>query len=849
MNIRTFYVAPHLPKNLQALNDIAMNLWFCWNWDAVRLFIRIDARKWEESYQNPVAFLGRVSQSRFKELENDDSFVAAVDKVHNDLTEYLQRKKWFQKSHSNLEEMCIAYFSCEYGLDEGLPVYSGGLGVLSGDHLKATSDLGIPLVGVGLLYREGYFRQRLNSDGWQTEEYPENDWYNMPVKRVTDDTGTPIIISVKMGEEDVKAQIWNVKVGQTKLYLLDTNFPENSSWAREITNRLYGGDRDMRLRQELLLGIGGVRALLAIGKRPTVYHLNEGHSAFLILERIRMLMGSERMDFATARELVMASNVFTTHTPVPAGNEQFDPELLKPYLEGMVHEIGITWDDFLQFGRAHPKDTHEAFGMTVLALRLSSFCNGVSRLHGTVSRHMWKKIWEKVPEKEIPITHVTNGIHTHTWVSHDMKDLFESYFGPRFSQSPQDMSFWQRTDSIPDAELWRTHNQRRERLVFFTRKRLKQQMVRRGAPVSDVNWAEEVLDPLALTIGFARRFATYKRATLLFEDLERLQKILCNSERPVQILFSGKAHPQDIPAKELIKSIIHIIQEPPFRSRIVFIEDYDINVARYLVQGVDVWLNTPKRPLEASGTSGMKAAVNGALNLSILDGWWDEGYSPETGWAIGNGFSFESEEERNLIESRALYNCIENEVVPMFYNRDNNDLPRTWIKRMKTAIRELGSQFSTHRMLREYTEKLYIPAHEGWKRFSADGGKYAQEFAEWRKTITGAWKEIEIVNTEIQSGDVKVGDYIPVKVEVNTGNLHPRDVVVEVMSGMLDSHGEMKEEQIYPTQHQGSTENGTHLFSINIPCEESGQHGIAVRVRPHHPDMIRPFATDCVTWG
>lgn len=849
MNIRSFYVAPHLPKNLQPLHDIAMNLWFCWNWEAVRLFIRIDAEKWEQSYQNPVSFLGSVSQTRLKTISEDDSFVAAMERVHDDLRVYLDRKKWFQQSHANLEELNIAYFSCEYGLDEGLPVYSGGLGVLSGDHLKAVSDLGIPLTGIGLLYREGYFRQRLNADGWQTEEYPENDWYNMPVKRVTDTTGKPMLISVEMGQETVLAQIWNVKVGCAHLYLLDTNFPDNSPWAREITNRLYGGDKDMRLRQELLLGIGGIRALKIIGKRPTVYHLNEGHSAFLILERIRNLMHQEHMDFATAREIVMASNVFTTHTPVPAGNEVFDPDLLKKYLETYIQKLGISWEEFLQFGKVNPKDDKEPFGMTVLALRLSSFCNAVSKLHGEVSRDMWKNIWVNIPKKEVPITHVTNGIHTHSWVSHDLKELFDTYFGPRFTQQPHDMTVWDRTDSISDMELWRTHNRRRERLVFFVRKRLRQQLKRRGANISEMQKVDEIMDPKALTIGFARRFATYKRANLLFHDLERLKNIIDNAEKPVQIIIAGKAHPHDIPAKGIIKEIVHILRNDPFRNHIAFIEDYDINVARYLTQGVDVWLNTPIRPLEASGTSGMKAAVNGALNVSIMDGWWDEGYSPDNGWKIGNGFQLESEEERNLIESRSLYNCIENEVAPLFYDLDHNELPRGWIRMMKASIRELGSEFSTHRMLREYVEKLYIPAHQGWKRFHSDSGKYAKEFAEWRQTVLNEWKGVSIVKTQIQGSNVKVGDYIPVTAEVKLGALSHRDVLVEVMSGRLDSNDELQDEKIYPTQHQGETGNGTHTFSINIPCEESGQHGFAVRVRPNHEDMVRPFATDCVCWG
>ena len=850
MKIRPFYVEPQLPKVLQPLQEIAMNLWFSWSWEAVRLFIRIDAEQWEASYQNPVEFLSRISQARFKELEQDDSFVATVEQVHNDLQRYLAEKKWFAIKHTGLSKpLQVAYFSCEYGLDEGLPVYSGGLGVLSGDHLKAVSDLGIPLVGVGLLYREGYFRQRLNADGWQTEEYPVNDWYNMPVTLMKDEQGAPLIITVEMGDKKVHAQIWLVVVGQTDLYLLDSNFPGNTPWAREITNRLYGGDRDMRLRQELLLGIGGYRALKALKLEPTVFHLNEGHSAFLILERMRDLMIKENLSFAVAREIISASNIFTTHTPVPAGNEQFDPAMLKQYLEPFIKSLNIKWEEFLAFGRVKPDDEKEAFGMTVMALRLSSFCNGVSRLHGDVSRKMWQRLWPKVQEKEIPITHITNGIHTHSWLSHDMKDLFQSYLGPRFTEKPWDFDFWERVDRIPDVELWRTHLRRRERLVFFVRKRLKQQMLRRGAQHSELQWAEEVLDPFALTFGFARRFATYKRAHLMFKDPAFLQALVSDPDCPIQIIIAGKAHPHDNPAKEIIKSIIHFIREQPFRSRIAFIEDYDINVARYLTQGVDVWINTPRRPEEASGTSGMKASANGSLNLSILDGWWDEAYQPELGWAIGNGATYNSDEERDYVESLALYHCIKNEVVSLFYERDSNDLPRRWIARMKASIRKLGSQFSTHRMLQEYTEQLYLPAHRAGSTFRADHCTRAQQFSSWRQMVEKAWSGVEIVSVSMPDGNARVGDSIPLQVEVKLGNLPPQDVVVEVLCGKLDSNDSLQGETIYRTEYQGPTDHTSHRFSIQLPCNESGQHGIAVRVRPDHPDQVRPFATECVCWG
>ncbi|HOL96551.1 MAG TPA: alpha-glucan family phosphorylase [bacterium] len=851
MKIRSFYVTPTLPDELKALKDIAMNLWFSWNWEAVRLFIRIDADLWEKVYQNPVAMLGQVPQSRYKQLAQDDSFVANVERVYRDMQEYMDQKKWFLRAYEDRKTMQVAYFSCEYGLDEGLPIYSGGLGVLSGDHLKSCSDLGIPLVGVGLLYRQGYFRQRLNSDGWQMEEYPENDWYNMPVTLETDEKGDPRLITVEMGDHPVKAQIWRVQVGTTRLYLLDTNFDLNDPWAREITTQLYGGDRDMRLRQELLLGIGGVRALRALGIAPTVFHLNEGHSAFLILERIREIMKSQGISFFEAREAVRQSNVFTTHTPVPAGNEQFDSHLLKKYLEKSIRDLGIGWDQFLDFGRVNPRDENEPFGMTVFALRFASFRNGVSELHGQVSRAMWRGIWPSVPVNEIPITHITNGIHTRTWLSHDMESLFESYLGPRFSQKPWEFDVWERINQIPGIELWRTHQRRRERLVFFARKRLRIQMQRRNAKQSEIAAAEEVLNPHALTIGFARRFAAYKRALLLFHDMQRLAKLLSNPDRPIQILIAGKAHPQDNPGKEIIKNIIHNIREEPFRSRIVFLEDYDINVARYLVQGVDVWLNTPRRPLEASGTSGMKVAANGGLNVSILDGWWCEGFSTDTGWAIGRGEEYKDPVYQDEVESQALYDCLENEVIPTFFDRDSTGLPREWVNKMKTSMRILGAYFNTHRMLQEYTEKLYLPAHLAGQRMAMESCKYAKALAAWRKRIRDMWGQVSIqkVESSITNSVLHVNDVLTLNIEASLGHLTPDDVVVEVLCGSLNSRGELENHVLYQTDFVGPVRDDVYSFKVDIHCHESGRHGYVVRIRPFHPDLIRNFSIEYVTWG
>ncbi|MBN2329208.1 MAG: alpha-glucan family phosphorylase [Candidatus Omnitrophica bacterium] len=851
MKIRPFYVAPVLPDELKPLKDIAMNLWYSWNWDAVRLFIRIDAELWEKVYQNPVAMLGLVSQSRLKELAQDDSFLANVERVQTDMKEYLDRSKWFQRNHADEKDCLIAYFSCEYGLDEGLPVYSGGLGVLSGDHLKSATDMGIPLVGVGLLYRQGYFRQRLNSDGWQQEEYPENDWYNMPVSLETDEAGNPLRIAVDMGGKSVKAQIWRVQVGNIRLYLLDTNFEENSPWAREITTQLYGGDRDMRLRQELLLGIGGVRALRALKLEPSVFHLNEGHSAFLILERIRELVQNQGLTFSEAREIVRHTNVFTTHTPVPAGNEQFDSNLLKTYLERFVRDLGVSWEYFLNCGRVDPNNMQESFGMTVFALRYSMFRNGVSALHGRVSREMWKNIWPNVHVHEVPITHITNGIHTRSWLSHDFTELFDSYFGPRFAQNPWDYHVWERIDRVPDIELWRTHQRRRERLVFFARKRLRWQLERRFASQAELKAADEVLDPHALTIGFARRFASYKRADLITHDLERLRKLITNADKPIQIIFAGKAHPQDNPGKDIIKTIVHTIRQEPFRSHVVFLEDYDINVARYLVQGVDVWLNTPRRPLEASGTSGMKVAANGGLNASILDGWWCEGFAPDTGFAIGHGEEYKDADFQDYVESQALYDVLEREVIPLFYNRDSTGLPREWIKKMKASTSKLGRLFNSHRMIEEYTERLYLPAYSAGLKLRKDEFERGKALASWRKRITDMWGQVSIQNveTQIPNSELHLGETLSIIVNTALGQLTPDDVTVEVVCGRLDSKGNLESPIVYKTGSMGKIDGGLNQFQVDIPCKESGRQGFVVRIRPYHPDLIHKFSIDHVTWG
>ncbi len=847
MRVRHFHVYPNIPKALKPLEDLARNLWFSWNWDAVQLFIRLSPALWEKSYQNPVLMLGSLTQEDLEAAARDESFVANLKRVHENFTKYLKAPGWFQEAHGGEKDFLVAYFSCEFGIDEGLPIYSGGLGILSGDHLKSASDLGLPLVGVGLLYRKGYFRQVLNLDGWQQELYPDNDWFNMPVSIEYGPDGKVLTIEVPIGGEMVKARIWRVQVGRTPLYLLDSNVKENSPRAREITSTLYGGDRETRIRQEILLGIGGVRALRALGLSPTVYHMNEGHSALLAIERIRMLMKDQNLSFAEAREQVFASNVFTTHTPVPAGNEVFGTEIVRKYLHPVTEDLGVPWQEFLSLGQV-PAGKSPDFGMTVFALRMAAFTNGVAKLHAETSRRMWRDLWPNLPEAEVPIRSITNGIHTRSWLSHEVGELFTRYLGPRFLEKPADGSVWERVDAIPAGELWRTHQARKERLVFFIRKRLKGQLQRQGAGPASLRAADEVLSPEALTIGFSRRFATYKRASLLLRQPERLIRLLTDPERPVQILFAGKAHPQDHPAKEIIKSVIHFASDPRIRERLVFVEDYDINVARYLVQGVDVWLNTPRRPLEASGTSGMKAAANGALNVSVLDGWWCEGYALDTGWAIGSGEVYQDPEEQDHVECEALFSLLEQEIVPLFYTRDKGGLPREWISLMKSSMRKLGAGFNTHRMVREYAELCYLQAHRAGGRLKGDAFAGSKGLAAWRARVTAQWSQLSIRIEETgKEKEVAVGSAVAVTVRARLGSLPAEDVSVEICHGPLDSTGEIRDGGVVRARHEGR-EGEEDIFRAEIPCKVTGRYGYTARVLPRHPDLVNPLTPLLLTW-
>jgi starch phosphorylase len=838
---REYVVIPSLPDKLKPLLDIAYNFWWVWNSEALELFRRMDRQQWEDSYHNPIRMLGSLSQARLEDLARDNGFLSHLENIRNDLKRYLEMPTWYDKEFPEHKKCTIAYFSTEFAIHECLPIYSGGLGVLSGDHLKSASDMGLPLVGVGLLYRYGYFKQYLNFDGWQQEEYTENHFSRMPIQRVKDDKGNQLKISVESPNAAgrVYARVWKIQVGRVPLYLLDTDIEDNTPEDREITSQLYGGDRDMRIRQEIMLGIGGMRVLKALGIDPSVIHINEGHSAFLLLERIRMQMQDHKLSFDEAKEIVRSSCVFTTHTPVPAGNEVFTMDLIDKYIGHICKKAGMSADDFVALGKENPEELSGNFSMTVLALRMSSHANGVSKLHGTISRNLWKGLWPELPRSEVPITHVTNGIHTNTWISYEMAGLFDRYIGPVWKDEPADQTIWQRVADIPDTELWRSHERRRERMVSFARKRLKEQLKRRGASAKEIDYADEVLDPEALTIGFARRFAAYKRGNLIFRDIGRIKKILTQKDYPVQLIIAGKAHPADNIGKELIKAIIHLTRDPELRNRVVFIEDYDMNVAHYLVQGVDVWMNNPRRPAEASGTSGMKAAVNGVLNLSVLDGWWCEGYNGKNGWIIGSGEEYGDWEYQDEIESKALYDILEQDIVPLFYHRGNDGLPREWIKMMKTSMQTICPAFNTNRMIEEYTRKAYRPADLEREKFAAHEFTLARKMAQWKKFMEKNWENIKILSvSDNLANDVTMGSTFTVRTKIKLGPVLPQDVAVQVYWGYLDSKQRMNNAKVQAMKIVESGVDGVYTYEGTIIGDLVGHCGYVVRILPQNDSQV-----------
>jgi starch phosphorylase len=861
--VHSFHVVPALPESISTLRTIAYNIRWAWDIETRELFQRLDRDLWELTEHNPVRMLGSISQNRLQDAAQDESFLAHMDRAARGLYGYINSKNtWFLRNHADKADsnIRIAYFSMEFGLTECLPIYSGGLGVLAGDHLKSSSDLGMPLVGVGLLYQQGYFRQRLNADGWQQERNPENDFYNLPVQPEIGGDGEPIRIVVQFPGRPVYVQVWRVDVGRIPLYLLDTNISGNRPADQNITDTLYGGDTEMRLQQELILGIGGLRALTAVGVKPTICHMNEGHAAFMALERINMLRKEQPIDYWQAQEATAAGNLFTTHTPVPAGFDVFSADLLHRYFDAMLPDLGLSFDEFLGLGRVRSFDKAEQFNMAVLALHHAHHVNGVSKLHAKVTRRMVHAMYPGFPEEDVPVSAVTNGIHIRSFISREMSDVFDRYLDGRWSQNIADAAIWDRVNAIPDDELWHVRQRRREKLVNFARTRLKKQYEQRNMSEYEIRQTREVLNPHALTIGFARRFATYKRAALLLTDPARLIKLLTDPHRPVQILLAGKAHPRDDGGKELIRQIVQFARKEDVRSRIVFLEDYDISLARHLVQGVDVWLNTPRMLMEASGTSGMKVLPNGGLNLSIPDGWWAEGYNSSAGWSIGKGEEYDDPDYQDRMEALALYELLEKEVVPLFYERNTEDVPRAWIDRIKSSMRLLCPVFNSHRMVAQYAETFYFPMSLRYTRLVHNDLEHAKQLVTWKRRIGEGWHQVRVDRVETNdpvaalasdtgksTSPLSVGDRLQITAYVHLGDLTPADVVVQAMHGELDSNRQITHPEAQSLEWK-SMKDGLHRYEENVPCSRSGMQGFAVRVLPMHDDAVLPQELALVAW-
>ena len=825
-----------------------MNLRWSWDPRASALFRWVDREAWEQAGHDPVRTLGLTSPDRLRQLAEDQPFLSHLATLEADLERYLTEPRWYQARRVGDKLGQVAYFSPEFGVTETVPIYSGGLGVLAGDHLKAASDLGVPLVAIGLLYREGYFRQQLNSDGWQQEAYPAVDPHDMPFTLLANGDGSPLKIEVDLAGQRCASQLWRARVGRVDLILLDCDVEENDSEERAVTDRLYAGGSEHRLRQEIVLGIGGVRALRAAGYDADVWHSNEGHAGFLGLERIRELV-ERGLPFESALEAVRSATIFTTHTPVPAGIDVYEADLMEKYFSSFAKECGIGLPELMQLGRS-PSETspdRPSFNMAIMGFKLAGRANGVSKLHGAVSRSMFAPLWADVPEDEVPITSITNGVHTSTWLGPEISEILSRRLASGWAESADES--WDRIGEVPNAELWRARDRARERLVYFVRQRLTAQLKARGASESEVAWADEVFDPGILTIGFARRFAKYKRATLMLTDPERLKGLLLSSDRPIQMVVAGKAHPRDDDGKELIRQLLHFSKDPELRGRFAFIEDYDMEVGRQLTQGVDVWLNNPRRPLEACGTSGMKAAMNGGLNLSILDGWWDECYDGTNGWAIGSREPFDDPERQDRVDSEALYGLLEREIIPRFYDRrSEGPAPRMWIERMKSSMSKIGRFVTADRMLRDYVEELYEPAAAHGRRMAAEDFARARELAAWKARVETAWPAVGILDVEGDVTAADIGDERSVRATVRLGDLAPSDVCVQLAHGRVGASGELEQPKMFELS-AGECEGGVCTYSGSFSADRTGLYGMAVRVVPDHPELTHKLAMGLVAWA
>ena len=844
-------VNPQLPKRIGKLSEIANNLWWSWNTEFLRLFKMIDRDLWEICEKNPVKFLKQVSQDRLEAVATNQEFLKEYDRLAKEFDDYVTSKNtWFSNKYPENKKDLIAYFSAEYGLDQTIPIYSGGLGILSGDHLKSASDLGIPLVAVGLLYKNGYFHQKINGYGDQETEYNNIDLSNLPINPVKDENGDELKIYVKFEKRKIYLKVWQINVGRIKLYLLDSDIDENKPEDREVTLKLYGGDQEMRIKQEIVLGMGGTNLLTrALGLNPTVYHMNEGHSAFLILELIKNIIKEKKVSFEVAKDIASSKTVFTTHTPVPAGNDIFPIALVEKYFKEFWPRLGLDREEFLKLGMKPCTDLEPGFNMGILALKVAGKKNGVSKLHGAVSRELFGDVWPEIAANESPITYVTNGIHTCSWLAPSLKELYNKYLIPYWQDNIYKDEVWENINNIPNQELWEIHQKRKQKLLEIVKESTTNRLRRSGYSYEEINDITSKLNPNALTIGFARRFATYKRATLIFRDLERITQILNNAERPVQLIFAGKAHPADKEGQDLIKRIHEISMMPQFKGKIFLLENYNIAMSRYLVSGVDVWLNNPRRPMEASGTSGQKASVNGVINFSVLDGWWAEGYNQENGWTIGTNAEFTSYEEQDDADSQSMYRTLEEKIIPTYYDKDENGISEKWMKIMKNSITSTGGKYSTSRMLVDYTNNLYMPLCNLTKKYYENIDNVA-EFNLWKKNLYINWKDIKITQkNNLNNITMDAGNNIEVKCEVQLPNISVDNIEAQCYYGKILDNGIVENVSIIPMKLTSKDEeNKIYEYTTKIELRTGGNYGYTFRVMPKHEMLLDSENLNLVKW-
>ncbi len=845
----TLEIQPNIPVRLARLQDLANDLLYTWDRQVRGLFFWLDRNLWEECGHNPKVFLRRVSQKRLEEAAEDRFFMESYTRALSVYDAYQRaRMNPDLEEYLNPKTDLVAYFCAEFGFHESIPLYSGGLGILAGDHCKAASDLAIPFVGVGMLYRQGYFTQIIDGSGRQVAHYTPSHFDDLPVVPATDASNREVHVQVELPGRRLSLKVWQAHAGHIRLYLLDSDLEENTPADRTITHQLYGGDRHTRVQQEIVLGIGGVRALRALGLTPTVWHINEGHSAFQVLERCRELTEAG-MDFDTALELVAGGTVFTTHTPVPAGHDYFSHDLLRPYMEAYVQPLGISMDQFLDLGNANGYDGN--FNMTALALRGSRFHNGVSRIHGGVASRMEGYAWPQIPAAENPMGCVTNGVHVPTFLAREWANVFDMHFGGDWREELLNEEYWRRIDSIPDHNFWSQRQSLKSLLLEEVRKNVSHRNRRNGSSEAHIERLVRALSPDntdVLILGFARRFATYKRAMLLFNDPKRLARLLNDPERPVLLFFGGKAHPLDQPGQDLIRAVHNMTLRPEFEGKVFLLEDFNLALARKLVTGVDVWLNTPEYPLEASGTSGQKAGINGVLNLSVLDGWWGEGHNGGNGWAITpHGPDFPAE-YRDREEAQELLDLLEYQVIPTYYERSSQGYPEKWVQLSKASMRSLIPRFNAQRMVTDYVRSYYGPAAHQARRLAERGAAAAAELATWKNKVRNAWPQVRIYREEEAPNAMQAGETMPITVAAHLDGLEASDVVVECLVGTLDENNSLQVRETFPLKPAGRNKNGETLFHLDLCTAQSGLLHYRIRIYPYHPLLSHRFELGCMVW-